>query len=82
MQTIEQEKPQEQAAIPVENNAICDSCGGTVPASYHAQKNNYSLNFCGHHIRRHAEQLLADGFTITPEDFSFEAYKDPDDVVE
>lgn len=57
---------------------ICDGCGGTVPASYQAIKENYTLNFCGHHIRKYAEQLTSDGFAITPEDISYDALNQPE----
>lgn len=71
MQTIEEYEKQEIAVTEV--NPICDSCGGTVSASYQAVKDNQSLNFCGHHIRRHAEKLKDDGFKIVPDDFSFQS---------
>lgn len=54
---------------------ICDGCGGTVPAFYEATKGDYALNFCGHHIRKYADQLKADGFIIAPEDISYDATK-------
>lgn len=72
MQTVELEEPVEIKEEVIVKQ-ICDGCGGTVPASYEATKDNYTLNFCGHHIRKLAENLKNDGFTITPEDFSFEA---------
>ena len=74
MQTIETTELQisEEKPKPA-GKQICDGCGGTVPASYEAVKGNYTLNFCGHHIRKYAEQLSADGFAISPEDISYDA---------
>lgn len=72
MQTVELEEPAE-VKVPVIIKQICDGCGGTVPASYEAVKDEYTLYFCGHHVRKLAENLKSDGFVITPEDFSFEA---------
>lgn len=51
------------------NGAMCDDCG--VIAVYSASKDNFELNFCGHHVRQHAEQLTGQGFSITPENYSF-----------
>lgn len=51
----------------------CDGCGASVNASYEAKKEGRTLFFCGHHIRKHAENLKADGFEIIPEDISYEA---------
>lgn len=73
MQTIELEEPVESEKEKLDIRQVCDGCGGTVPASYQAVKNDYVLYFCGHHVRRLSENLKNDGFAITPEDFSFEA---------
>ena len=72
MQTAEIDEP---IVIIPENKQkqICDGCGGTVPAFYEASKDSYVLHFCGHHIRKYAEQLKNDGFEITPEDISYDA---------
>lgn len=55
-------------------NESCDRCGTeTSPARYIATKSEQKLFFCAHHTRRYAEGLTAQGFVITPPDFSFEA---------
>ena len=73
MQTVELEVQPELTKTEPGVKQICDGCGGTVPASYQAVKNDYVLNFCGHHIRKYADKLINDGFAITPEDISYNA---------
>lgn len=51
----------------------CDGCGASVGASYEAKKEGQTLFFCGHHIRKHADNLKSDGFEIIPEDISYDA---------
>lgn len=51
------------------NGAMCDDCG--VIAVFSAVKEDFELNFCGHHVRKHAEILNGQGFNITPENYSF-----------
>lgn len=57
----------------------CVGCGGKVLASYSAVlpsreegKEDSDLYFCSHHIRKYENKLRADGFTITPENTSYE----------
>jgi hypothetical protein len=52
---------------------LCDSCGGAASAKYTASNGTLELNFCGHHVRFHADDLISKGWKITPEDISFEA---------
>lgn len=52
---------------------FCDGCGGTVHASYMAEKESDKLFFCGHHIRRYAENLKNQGFKISPENINYDA---------
>lgn len=60
--------------VPEIAGEACDSCGeNAVAARYNASKNGKSLYFCGHHIRSFATGLRNSGFTITPEDISYEA---------
>jgi hypothetical protein len=47
------------------NGSMCDDCG--VIAVYTATKDSFELNFCGHHLRKHAEKLTSDGFKINPD---------------
>jgi hypothetical protein len=47
------------------NGSMCDECG--IIAIYTASKENAELNFCGHHLRKHADKLVSEGFSITPE---------------
>lgn len=55
-------------SLPTEwNGSMCDDCG--IIAVYTVSKNNFELNFCGHHVRKHADKLLTDGFTISPEHY-------------
>lgn len=51
------------------NGSMCDDCG--VIAVYAASKNGFELNFCGHHVRQHADNLKEQGFIITPEQYAF-----------
>lgn len=51
------------------NGSMCDDCG--VMAGYSATKDSLELNFCGHHVRVHAETLTSQGFSITPDNYSF-----------
>lgn len=62
------------------NNETCDKCGSTVRASYEAKKEDIVLHFCGHHIRDYAETLKAQGFSVFPEDISYEAGRVPEDL--
>jgi hypothetical protein len=59
--------------IDVPSNQTCDKCGSTVRAFYAAGKGDVVLYFCGHHIRRFADNLKEQGFSISPEDISYEA---------
>lgn len=60
----------EDTELPVSwNGAMCDDCG--VVAVYSATKDGFELNFCGHHVRQHAESLKNQGFTITPDRYQF-----------
>lgn len=54
-------------------NEICDKCGGSVHALYAAQKDGTQLFFCGHHIRAYADTLKSQGFSIKPENISYNA---------
>ncbi len=63
-------------AVPEIPHETCDACnasGAAVAARYSAVKNESDLFFCAHHIRDYAEKLIAQGFTISPEDVSFAA---------
>ena len=51
------------------NGAMCDDCG--VMAGFTATKETFELNFCGHHVREHAETLTTQGFDIKPENYMF-----------
>lgn len=56
--------------IPVRwNGSMCDDCG--VIAVFTATKEDFELNFCGHHVRKHAEVLTGQGFNIAPENYNF-----------
>ncbi len=50
----------------------CDRCGVAVPARYQAKKENSSLAFCAHHIRKFADNLRAKGFVITPDQIGYD----------
>lgn len=51
------------------NGAMCDDCG--VIAVFSAVKEEFELNFCGHHVRQHADILTGQGFAIIPENYAF-----------
>lgn len=59
--------------VPEIQGERCDACGGTVAARYVASKETQSLFFCAHHIRGNEANLRLQGFSITPEDTSFDA---------
>lgn len=59
--------------VPELTNERCDACGGTVAARYVASRAKSNLYFCGHHIRNHEAKLRTDGYTISPDDTSFNA---------
>lgn len=63
----------EASTISVPTDQTCDKCGSTVRAFYAAGKGDIVLYFCGHHIRRFADNLKEQGFSISPEDISYEA---------
>jgi hypothetical protein len=49
------------------NGSFCDECG--VIAVFKATLSSYELNFCGHHVRKNAENLTQKGFSIEPENY-------------
>lgn len=59
--------------VPELKGERCDACGGTVAARYIASTPKNTLYFCGHHIRNHEAKLRIDGYTINPDDTSFNA---------
>lgn len=63
-------KPQKQNKKTKNITSLCDSCG--IKASYEAVKGSAHLNFCGHHARKNAASLIQRGFSIEPEDYTFE----------
>lgn len=59
---------EQQSSLPVAwNGSMCDDCG--ILAVYTASKDNFELNFCGHHLRKHADKLVTDGFSISPDSY-------------
>lgn len=72
---LENEKATEvvESQLVAPTDQTCDKCGSTVRAAYVAGKGETMLYFCGHHIRRFADNLKEQGFMIAPEDISYEA---------
>ena len=69
-QPLDIKELEKQKSLPVAwNGSMCDDCG--IIAVYTASKNGFDLNFCGHHLRKHAAKLVQDGFTIVPETYNF-----------
>jgi hypothetical protein len=69
-----EEKEHFTPTVPEIKGELCDACGGAVSARYQAtSKANQSIFFCAHHIRSFAPKLTKDGFSIFPEDISYEA---------
>lgn len=54
----------------------CDRCGSQ--ALMVAEKDgNADLLFCAHHTRRHEDALLAQGWTVTFDQATYESYRQP-----
>lgn len=51
----------------------CDKDGIYIPARYSASKGDQVLFFCAHHVRKYSDNLTKQGFTIFPEDISYNA---------
>jgi hypothetical protein len=68
--TITPEELTKVNSLPVQwNGGFCDHC--RVMAVYSASKDGMELNFCGHHVRKHAAKLVKQGFTIQPDNYLF-----------
>jgi len=60
--------------VPEISGEVCDACGSSaVAARYQATKGDNSLFFCAHHVRAFESKLKGDGFSIFPEDVSYDA---------